>query len=166
MRSKLMTDLERFYASVSIADTGCVQWNRGKDKDGYGLFRVGSRTDGTRRSVRAHRWSYEKFVGPIPRGLQIDHLCRNRSCVNHEHLEPVSQLENTRRGYRATATHCKHGHELSGTNLSYSKSGKRICNECRRRRGREFGRKTNWAAQRAFKERAKSVSETTYSLHP
>lgn len=79
-------------------ETGCWIWLRAKGKDGYGSIKRG------KRSHRAHRWVYEQEVGPIPEGLELDHLCRNPSCVNPEHLEPVTKAENQWRGVRATLT--------------------------------------------------------------
>lgn len=153
MAKKLVSDEERF--SRSIENVGdCWVWRLGRDRDGYGHFKVGSMTDGTRRMVRAHRWAYEHFVGKVPAGLQIDHLCRNRACVNPAHMEPVTQLENARRGARATATHCKRGHPFSGHNL-VMKRGQRLCRACSYEAVRRHGMKTGWAAQKAWRERQK-----------
>lgn len=112
-------------------ETGCWDWHGGKSDRGYGSISL----DG--RSHQAHRVSYELYVGPIPDGLQIDHLCRNRGCINPAHLEPVTCRENVRRGegpsaVNATRTHCKHGHPLSGDNLRISRNGKRRCRACAR----------------------------------
>jgi hypothetical protein len=90
----------------------------------------------------AHRWSYEHFVGPIPEGLHIDHLCRVRRCVNPDHLEPVTPKENYLRGEGPTArnstkTHCKYGHKFDKSNTSVY-GGRRHCNECGRRRQRKY----------------------------
>ncbi len=104
----------------------------------------GSRTEGTNRLVNAHRFAYELLVGLIPVGLQIDHLCRNPSCCNPTHMEPVLPTENLRRGFSPSAlnarkTHCKHGHEFTEENtyIRPSTSGWRVCKECARLAHRE-----------------------------
>lgn len=91
--------------------------------------------------VYAHRFSYELHVGPIPEGLVIDHLCRNRLCVNPDHLEPVTSQENVRRGHEALgvrqyATHCKNGHEYTPENTLITVEGWRSCRTCSRERDR------------------------------
>ncbi len=121
--------------SVSVDDryvidkNGCWNWDV-CDNLGYGRA-----TDGKHRSVKAHRLMYERLVGPIPEGLVIDHLCRNRTCVNPDHLEPVTQSENVRRGngfsaVNARKTHCKRGHPLDGDNLYRNPAGARVCRTC------------------------------------
>ena len=110
----------------------CWLWTGAILNNGYGRFSRGAKRDGF---VSAHRWSYEFYRGPIPQGLQIDHLCRVRHCVNPAHMEPVSAQVNVLRGEGITAvnavkTHCIHGHELSGTNL-YVTGGHRQCRACK-----------------------------------
>lgn len=122
----------RFFAKVRVAENGCWEWTGARDDDGYGYFRP---PDG--KIYRAHRVSYEICFGPIPDGLCTDHLCRNRSCVNPMHLEPVTWRENVLRGDTGPArnlakTHCHKGHPLSGENLYVRPNGWRICKECRR----------------------------------
>lgn len=90
----------------------------------------------------AHRWYYTIAYGPIPDGLWIDHLCRNRRCVNPLHLEAVEPRVNTARGMAPSAVtvrtgHCQHGHAMEGYNVITIRDGKRRCRECVRRRDRE-----------------------------
>lgn len=85
----------------------------------------------------AHRFSYEILVGPIPEGMELDHLCKNRRCVNPAHLEPVTHHENLIRGngftgINARKTHCSRGHELSQDNILNRSRGGRECKTCHR----------------------------------
>lgn len=132
--------LDRFADKIALTDSGCVEWIGGLNGVGYGQFYVGRASlDETGKSY-AHRWSYEYHVGPIPDGLTIDHLCRNRACVNPEHLEPVTHRENLMRGtcpsaLHAKKTHCPQGHPYAGDNLYvHPVKGQRICRTCGRER--------------------------------
>lgn len=121
-----MTPLERFSAKVTIDGAGCWLWTAGKTSGGYGKFKVDGRT------VLAHRWHYETQRGPIPTGLQIDHLCRVRHRVNPDHLEPVTCRENLLRGAtfqaaNAAKTHCPQGHPYDMVFESW-----RGCRACKR----------------------------------
>jgi HNH endonuclease len=152
MAKKLLTDEARFLRAVEQMPNGCWQWKLGRDHDGYGCFRVGSHKDGSRKRMGAHRWSYQHFVGTIAVGLTIDHLCRNRACVNPAHLEPVAAIVNTNRGARATATHCQFGHPFSAQNLIISSVRKRRCRTCSQRVIRKWA-KDNPEAMRAAQKR-------------
>ena len=125
------TPIERFLASFSIEETGCWLWQGTLDTGEYGLFFAEKIYFG------AHRWSYEWFIGPIPDGLTIDHLCRVHRCVNPDHLEPVTHRENCLRGIAPAAqnahkTHCKYGHEFTPKNTRPRPEGGRTCRECHR----------------------------------
>jgi len=123
----------RFWPKVEKTD-GCWNWIAGKNAHGYGAIAAGQ---GKNKSMlRAHRVAWELTNGPIPEGLQLDHLCRNRAYVNPAHLEPVTQRENMLRGEGVTGTnsrktHCKNGHSLSDA-LMHLKPGWRRCRECHR----------------------------------
>lgn len=115
-------------------DTGCWTWSLSLNPKGYAMVDIGGRK-GLRVLKMAHRMSYEAHVGPIPAGLVIDHLCRNRACVNPEHLEPVTPAENIRRGLqgvlRPIPTHCRRGHAFTPENND-SKTGGVHCRACER----------------------------------
>jgi hypothetical protein len=121
--------------------TPCWIWQQSVNHAGYGVGRRASDW------VRIHRATYEEYVGPIPDGLQIDHLCRVRACCNPEHLETVTAQENARRKWsvyvskakpkppklpRELSAHCPHGHERTPENTRYRKNGWRECAVCRR----------------------------------
>jgi hypothetical protein len=116
---------ERFWTRVAKAD-GCWKWTGPHQRVGYAMFGKGV----------AHRTAYELAVGPIPLGYELDHLCRNRGCVNPAHLEPVSRRENIMRSanfaaVNARKTHCPKGHPYAGANLHVASSGDRRCVICK-----------------------------------
>lgn len=123
--------LEDYFWPKVQRTEGCWTWMANRTVRGYGLFTYGGHT----HSV--HRLSYELLVGPIPDGLQIDHLCRNPPCVNPAHLEPVTFAENQRRRF-VLLTHCKRGHEQTDQNVIVGGDGGRRCRLCQRDRIREW----------------------------
>lgn len=146
---KTQEPIERFMQKFSADENGCWIWSTGKNHAGYGKFFV----DGS--DVRAHRWSYEWFVGPIAAGLTVDHLCNVRQCVNPEHLRAVTASENCLAPHsNATArlnvykTHCPRRHELAQWNINKSSAerGRRVCKACNlaRARNRYKGRPEGW----------------------
>src|SRR5438445_11701273 len=129
-------ELERFLAKIEHEPmSGCWIWIGATIPGGYGQFKL----RGWRHMKLAHRVSYEHFRGPIPSGLQLDHRCRIRCCVNPEHLEAVTCATNIRRGLTGEnerrKTHCPSGHPYSGDNLLVARKNgrtKRVCRQCRR----------------------------------
>jgi hypothetical protein len=131
--SKPLTDVEyakieerRFFGSFEKQSDGCWKWKHGLNYEGYGHFRV------RRKTLSAHRYSYQKFVGPVPEGKELHHLCDHPWCVNPEHLKPVTSLEHARTrdqsgngkyvaAYHSAKTHCPRGHPYSGDNLILEK---------------------------------------------
>lgn len=139
------TTKERFITKFTKTDN-CWIWEAAKNRGGYGVFRMNKRT------CTAHRLAYTTFVGPIPKGLDIDHLCRNRACVNPDHMEPVTRGENTRRGdapkalraYKANITECPSGHPYDEINTYYRKDRPgRECRTCRTETSRRIQRAKN-----------------------
>ncbi len=132
---------QKFWERVSEDHPlGCWVWTGA-------VWKGGSNRYGRFGNLRAHRWSYEHHVGPIPEGLVIDHLCRNTLCVNPEHLEAVTDKVNILRGISPPALNalrdeCKRGHPLSGDNLVATKSGNRQCRKC------AYAAASRWRARR------------------
>ena len=122
--------LNRFMEKVRVDEvTDCWVWTGTWKGKGYACFQIARH-----RSARGHRWAYENLVGPIPDGLQLDHLCRNRMCVNPAHLEPVTHGENQRRGMRGSQAHCLRGHRFDEANTAIRRDGRRRCRQCQRDR--------------------------------
>lgn len=134
-------DQVRFFAKVALPnEQGCMLWLAGLSQCGYGKFWINGHT------VHAHRFAYTVFVGEIPEGLVIDHLCRNHACVTPDHLDAVTNAENVRRGIgpgwkNARKTHCPQGHPYNEENTHLHISGGRRCRECGRQRWREWDRR-------------------------
>jgi len=127
---------KRFWSKVRKTQD-CWVWTAGLC-NGYGFFWL----DGG--NVYAHRYAYESLLGPISDDLQLDHLCRNRACVNPLHLEQVARRTNILRGAGITAQNaakaaCKHGHPFDEINTGWY-AGERYCRECARTRAREWYR--------------------------
>ena len=144
----------RVFSKFTANGTGCWEWKSSLDRNGYGVFSEKNvSTGGKMKRYFAHRLVYEFLVGPIPEGLVIDHLCRNSRCVRPDHLEPVSQGENVRRGNIAESaksrrearlvavTHCKYGHEYAVEGV-FRSDGLRVCRACNREKTRKARART------------------------
>lgn len=143
-----ITANDRFWAKVD-ASGDCWEWTAAITADGYGNFSMVR--DGRKIYRYAHRLTYQSLVGEIPAGLVIDHLCRNRKCVNPAHLEPVTDRTNIRRGaalpaIQARQTHCVNGHEFDDENTYvWAKEYHRSCRACGAERARGYRAKSKAA---------------------
>lgn len=132
---------ESFWNKVEKQENGCWIWRGYINVEGYGK---------AANNKMAHRVAYQLVIGNIPEGLEIDHLCRNRRCVNPAHLEPVTHTENVKRGdysnvdrellgrLQREKTHCPKGHPYTGNNLRINYAGRRVCRECERIKNRQY----------------------------
>src|SRR5574341_1289447 len=131
-------EIIRIMEKVALGASGCWLFG-GALTRGYGVVRIGSVADNTRRMKYAHVIVYEALVGPIPEGLELDHLCRVKRCVNPEHLQAVTHRDNLMRGdgpaaANAAKTHCVNGHVLTLENIYPSRGRTRVCRICHRER--------------------------------
>jgi hypothetical protein len=130
----------RFWSKVEADASGCLVWRGTRNHDGYGIFKM------DQKNLFAHRLAWEARYGSIRTDLEIDHLCRNRPCVNTDHMEVVTHGENIRRGHawhhwaarQLAKTHCPYGHPYSEANTRRYKNSRfcRICGAMARRRQR------------------------------
>lgn len=141
-RRRFLSRIRKVVRVPALGRGACWEWQASLTKGGYGRFVVGGRK--ARRFDYAHIYAYTTFVGPVPDGLELDHLCRNRRCCNPDHLEAVTHQENLARSpihpffnadirdalrqARPRRTHCKHGHALTADNRG--NNGR--CKECNR----------------------------------
>lgn len=150
-------DQRRFWSKVALPDEGgCMEWTAGKNNHGYGLFHLG----GVKHYAHRVAWALEN--GPIPPGMVLDHVvCRNKACVNPEHLRVCTQRDNnmapdggTRKLAEAqsTKTHCPQGHEYTAENTYHAPpskrnpNGQRMCRTCRREQARAHYQRKRLAA--------------------
>ena len=156
-----------FWSRVRKSE-GCWIWIGSRfHNSGYGRFKFRS------RDTNAHIFSWEWEHGPVPDGLELDHLCRNRACVRPSHLEPVTHRENELRGATVIAdnyakTHCSAGHPLSGENLFIRRDGRRRCRTCelatqKRLRATDDYRAKHAAYERVRKDRIRNERKTSDS---
>ena len=150
--------LEFFYKKIHVEpNTGCWLWVGAQAGYGYGVISVMG------KNTYAHRYFYEATKGVILHGLEIDHLCRTRCCVNPDHLEAVAHKTNMHRSsavrgaklYAAGISECPKGHPYDEEN-TYTKNGKRHCRKCQRVRSAEYDQKNRIKRMIAARERRKA----------
>ena len=155
---------ELYQRAVHMPRSGCMVWDGRMNQHGYAVIAI-SRNHaaevGFPRTISVHRLAWELANGPIPEGMEIDHLCRNHACINVDHLEVVTHAENVRRGdgpilssFRLQAqrllereaykTHCKHGHALTDDNVYTDPRGFRACRECQRKRSQVWKQRVGY----------------------
>lgn len=143
----MKTQLERFLKFVHKTPT-CWLWIGGIQSKGYGMMRCGRAAEGM---ILAHRFAYEHFKGPLSEGLEIDHLCRVRCCVNPDHLELVTRKENLHRSpitifnTNRDKIYCIRGHAFTTENTRMSIDGRRICRSCHRIRNTKYAFSNNFS---------------------
>ncbi len=138
METLLSKQESKFTSNISVEINGCWLWHGCVDQKGYG------RLHSFYTSNVAHRWAYERFIGPIPHNHQCHHMCGVKGCVNPSHLEALTQREHSAKHPQTRKTHCPQGHPYSGDNL-YMRTDKnghttQHCVVCHRKRNREWMR--------------------------
>ena len=129
---------QRVLSKLKLSSSGCWLWTSNIINSGYGTLTTGSRRDCSRRTELIHRFVYEQLVGKIPPGMQIDHICEIKHCVNPKHLRLVTHRFNTLRsdtisGLNSRKTHCPRGHSYD----LIKNNGQRSCSICHRNEERE-----------------------------
>lgn len=129
-----MTEIERFLEKVEFSKdkfngSYCLLWKAGISKSGYAYLSING------KMTLAHRWIYKRWIGEIDSNLELDHLCRNRNCVNPNHLEQVTHFENMLRGNTDVAKRycpeCSENHVFKKKNTYMTKNNKRVCLNCK-----------------------------------
>lgn len=135
----LIKDIERLANKFTISQNGCWEWIAYIDNNGYGRISINS------KSRLAHRVMYMITNKKLNKSLEIDHLCKNRKCINPKHLEEVEAIENTKRGdawlYNINKTHCRKGHQYDKDNTYIYSDGRRACRKCDRLRPSRYKKK-------------------------
>ncbi len=131
-RWEQLSELDRFARKFTVSANGCWLWYAALTDDGYPVFSASTTT-------RGHVFAFEHFRMPVPQGLELDHRCNNRRCVNPFHMLPVTTGENVLRGSGVCAvnsrkTACPYGHPYDGDNTYVDRTGRRHCRACNRRR--------------------------------
>jgi hypothetical protein len=152
-----LSDRERLNASF-VENEGCWLWQKGKTERGYGRMHFRG------KNWKAHRVAYTLFVGEIPEGMTVDHLCMAPACVNPAHFRLLSLSANMRLSNRrclafSTRTHCDKGHPFSGDNLYRSKEGARVCKACRNEYAQKYRQSERVRAWQAEYHRRPHVVE-------
>ena len=158
--------LDRLFLKHVEKTENCWNWIGSISTEGYG--NLGRNINGKGVNYKAHRYAYQNSVGPIPDGMCLDHICRNRRCVNPAHLRVVTRRENAiqnslgRTAVNAKKTHCPKGHPYDGVYTWPSKKGNRYCLLCRRANNRKWDTKER-ARERMRRWRARQHQETITS---
>ena len=127
--------IERFLNKIKINEKGCWIWTGNVSNKGYGRFRFEG------HKGYAHIFSFQYFNGPIPKGHEVDHLCRDSLCSNPDHLDAVTHNINVKRGLAGIKrTHCKRGHLMDQANSMFEKNGRRHCRTCHYAQNKKFAK--------------------------